>query len=290
MIPRQVPPLNAVRAFDAIVRHGSASAAARALFVSQSAVSRHVARLEDFVGCRLLERGARGSVPTPAGAELAAASGPALDALATVSARLRSRAAGVRTVRMVSLSSFALRWLAPRLADFQRVSGGVVLDLRIADGPPDFARGDADCAFVSEPGAGVETELFEESLAMVRAPDGDGPAPKGAGRPALHTSSRPELWTLWRAAVPGAPGHDAARAFAFQDFYITIAAAVAGAGLAVVPAFLIEDELRAGTLVEPVAARVPTGRRYRLALAPGRARDPDVLLVRDWLLRRLETG
>jgi DNA-binding transcriptional LysR family regulator len=83
--------------------------------------------------------------------------------------------------------------------------------------------------------------------------------------------------------------YDSLVGMAFQDFYISIAAAVAGSGIALVPSFLVRAELDAGTLVQPVAAPMTSERVYRLILAPRKDQDPAVLALRDWLIQEAES-
>jgi len=290
---QQLPPLNAIKAFDAAVREGSISEAARTLFVCQSAVSRHIGKLEDFVGCKLLHRRRSGVTLTDEGVEFHGQVSHALAEIRDATNKLRAGQSGVRIVRINSLSSFALSWLVPRIQRFQASSPGVALDVSISDERPNFAFGHSDCAIVSEPVGLSDTAddvLFPEEFIIVCAPglikDVPVEQPDQIGRhPVIHTSTRSDLWKTWCGLNGVAKMYESLVGLAFQDFYISIAAAVAGSGIALVPSFLVRAELEAGTLVQPVAAPMTSERVYRLILAPRKDQDPAVLALRDWLIQ-----
>jgi len=292
LIHQQLPPLNAIKAFDAAVREGSISEAARTLFVCQSAISRHIGKLEEFVGCKLLRRHRSGVTLTDEGTEFYAQISHALAEILDATNKLRAGQLGVRVVRVNSLSSFALSWLVPRIQRFQASNPGVALDVSIADERPNFALGHSDCAIVSEPVESSETAddvLFPEELIVVCAPglikDSPVERPDQISRhPIIHTSTRSDLWKTWCDINGVAEMYESLAGLAFQDFYISIAAAAAGSGIALVPSYLVRGELEAGTLVQPLPAALASERVYRLILAPRKDQDPAVLALRDWLI------
>jgi LysR family glycine cleavage system transcriptional activator len=291
MLHTQLPPLNALKAFDAVVRHGSVSEAARTLCVSQSAVSRHLKVLEDNVGCRLLYRNRGGVRLTEDGEAYFEKVSESLTAIMTATSQLRAKRAGVQVLRVSSLSSFALRWLVPRIHDFQGAHPGLALEISISDARPEFSLSSIDCAIVSAEVAEMKNgdmPLFPELLIPVCAPALlRGTPVRSPGSllefPLIHTSTRSELWQKWsdfhRLPEPrlSAPG------LAFQDFYISIAAAVAGRGVALVPSFLVQDELASGDLARPVDLDLASGRQYLLALSPWSPRAHAADDFRLWL-------
>src|SRR6516164_7635887 len=113
----RLPPLNAIKAFEAAARLGSFSRAAEELNVTHGAISRQIRLLEDWLGIRLFLRTSRNAVLTQAGTDLLAEAGPALDRLAAASRRLQTRAPPAEVVRVSALPTFAMRWLIPRLPD-----------------------------------------------------------------------------------------------------------------------------------------------------------------------------
>ena len=123
----ELPPLNAIRAFEAAARRGSFVEAAKDLHVTHWAVGKQIRHLEDWLGVPLFERRARGIVLTDQGADLLTDVSAALLRLTSATGRLReprsARVSGI--VRVNALSSFALRWLLPRLARFQEAYSSV---------------------------------------------------------------------------------------------------------------------------------------------------------------------
>src|SRR5215471_16276701 len=129
MVRPRLPPMNAIKAFEAAARLGSFTRAAEELNVTHGAVSRQIRLLEDWLGTRLFLRTSRNAVPTRAGMDLLAEVGPALDRLAAVSLRVQESAPTRDLLHVSALPTFAMRWLIPRLHEFQREHPG--LELRI---------------------------------------------------------------------------------------------------------------------------------------------------------------
>ena len=118
--------------------HGSISEASRILYVSQSAVSRHIANLEAFLDCKLLSRSKLGTVCTKEGQEFFDQITHSLNSIVEVTNKIRATQSGINIIKVSSLSSFALRWLVPRLNQFQAIHPEIVLDISISDKRPDF--------------------------------------------------------------------------------------------------------------------------------------------------------
>ena len=140
----RLPPLNAIKAFEAAARLGSFTRAAEELNVTHGAVSRQIRLLEDWLGVRLFLRTSRNAVPTQAGSELLAEAGPALDRLAVVSRQMQNRARARGLLHVSALPTFAMRWLIPRLPDFQRDHPGLELRIVTASTPAEQFRMDVD--------------------------------------------------------------------------------------------------------------------------------------------------
>lgn len=292
MIHTQLPPLNAIRAFDAVVQEGSVSEGAELLCISQSAVSRHSKNLEAFLGCRLMQRHRTGVVLTAKGAEFHAVVHTSLVELFNATTKLRQAEAGFEIIRVSALSSFALRWLVPRIAHFQANNVGIALDVSISDRVPVFADTGIDCAVVSSEqkvGHHDETILFPEELQIVCAPSlvKNGPIASVGDTneyTLLHTSTRHELWSKWRQQYGVSSRQDSDRDLVFQDFYIAIAAAVSGIGLALVPSFLVAEELATKQLIAPLDAPVVSGRNYRLIIASRKENAPAITAFKQWMV------
>lgn len=296
MIYQQLPPLNSIKAFDAVVREGSISEAARVLFVSQSAVSRHIAKLEVFLDCKLFKRGKLGSVPTEAGSEFFSQISPALSNILEATNKIRATQSGVNIVKVSSLSSFALKWLVPRLKHFQKTHPDIILDLSISDERPDFEYTQKDCAIVSEVSPLAEDDdgdmLFSEQLIVIASPSIltnktlREPLDINAF-PLIHTRTRVEVWKDWCSLYEVPNTQDSFVGLTFQDFYISIAACIAGSGLALVPSFLVRQELIEGSLVQPFSQSLISGKNYRFVAPQFKRQSKSVIALRDWLI--LET-
>ena len=296
MIYAQLPPLNSVKAFDAVVRHGSISEASRVLCVSQSAVSRHIAKLEDFVGSKLLIRGKLGAVATAEGKEFFEQISQSLDSILDVTTKLRATHSGVNIIKVSSLSSFALKWLVPRLNVFRAVHPDIILDVSISDQRPNFEQSQKDCAIVSVAADALlkgDDILFDEELVVVASPalleNGTLKHQDDLGKyPLIHTSTRAELWGTLFKQLDLIENPDALPGLSFQDFYISIAACVAGSGIGLVPSFLVRKELEDGSLIQALDATFSSGKSYRLAVSPFTNNNKQILDLQRWLIQ--ETG
>jgi LysR family glycine cleavage system transcriptional activator len=305
MIYSQLPPLNSVKAFDAVVRHGSISEASRVLCVSQSAVSRHVAKLEAFLGSKLLRRSKLGTVTTKEGQEFFDQISHSLNEMAAVTTKIRAAHSGINIVKVSSLSSFALRWLVPRLSRFQSKHPEIVLDISISDTRPDFEDSQIDCAIISESEhsntkstakhiAKNDHVLFVEELVVIASPSlFEGEPPKAIDEirklPFIHTSTRSELWNTWQNEAGIDNNDQSLIGLSFQDFYISIAACIAGSGIAMVPLFLVREELESGVLIQLLDSVINPDRRYQLVIPAFKSTNPSVLALQEWLLNETKT-
>src|SRR5258708_8786604 len=260
----RLPPLNAIKAFEAAARLGSFTRAAEELNVTHGAVSRQIRLLEVWLGVRLFLRTSRNAVPTQAGWELLADAGRALDRLAVVSRQMQNRARARGLPHVSALPTFAMRWLIPRLPDFQRNHPGLELRIVSASTPVEQFRMDVD-AVISGPSrqpGWVGNGFLGEARLPVLSPELMKKLPLRI--PAdlerhtlLHPATLREAWPRWMAAAP-VPDLDPARDQVFEHFYFAIQAALEGLGVIMGPLALISDELRAGQLLAPI--RVPAAR------------------------------
>ncbi|MBV5264310.1 LysR family transcriptional regulator [Pinisolibacter sp. B13] len=284
-----LPPLAALRAFEAVVRAGSMRRAALELRVGHAVLSRQVRRLEEWFGQRLLETGPRGVSPTEDGARLAATLTDAFDRIAATVADL-GPTRGRRLLRLWCVPGLASRWLTPRLADLQAALPDVEIVLRATTEPADFARNDADAVIVfgeTRPAKGRAERLEPTRLFPVAAPSllaKLGPPVDLADIPRLgllHEESR-EQWRRWFAAVGVArPGLDGPRLWYASS---AVDAAVAGQGVALATRLQAADDLEAGRLVELPAEEVHLG-DYWFVVAEDRAGDPLLARLGAWLAR-----
>ncbi len=285
----RLPPLNAIKAFEAAARLGSFTRAAEELNVTHGAVSRQVRLLEDWLGTRLFLRTSRNAVSTQVGTELLAEAGPALDRLAAVSQRLRKPIPAAQVLRVSALPTFAMRWLIPRLPEFQRDHPGLELQIVTASTPAEQFRMDVD-AVISGPGrhSGWVGKCFlGEARLPVLSPGLMASCPLRS--PAdldrhtlLHAATLRSAWPRWLAAA-NVPNLKPARQQVFEHFYFAIQAALEGLGVIMGPVALIADELRAGRLLAPIRDPVLKTRGYFFYAPQPSSNATAITALRNWL-------
>ena len=291
---RRLPPLTALRAFEAAARHASAQAAAAELSVTPTAISHQLRQLEDELGVALFTRMPRQLVLTPKGQDLLAALSPPFDAMAQAVARARQPQLR-QTLTLSATPAVAARWLLPRLPALQ--TSAPELDLRLLISHLWTALDGVQADMAIRYGAGdwpglSAHHLFDNdfvpacspSLGLTRAHD----LPQ---HQLLHfepmalkakvTDWRKE-WSDWQQLAQ-VPGLDATRGPVFSDETHAIAAAIAGQGVALMSRALIAPELAAGTLVSPFGPAL-AGRPFFLVYPSERADEAAVAAVRSWLV------
>jgi LysR family transcriptional regulator, glycine cleavage system transcriptional activator len=257
---RPLPPLVALRAFEAAARHLSFSLAAHELFVTQSAISHHVQKLESELGVALFERRTRAVALTDAGQAYYAKVHAAFDLLRSGTDEVRAPRSARMTLTVGLLASFATRWLAPRLPAFSAAHPNIDLQLRPDIALADVSGGEVDMSIRYGRGgwAGVRArKLMPERLSVVCAPS----LLAGARRlrtpqdllryPLLASHARmPFEWHLWAAQFDVDLGE--AQTVHLHDYNIVVEAALTGQGIAMGRHRLIAAQLASGALVEPL--------------------------------------
>lgn len=286
-----LPSLNALRAFDATARTLSMSAAAERLHVTHGAVSRQVRQLEEQLGVTLFERAGRGVRLTPAGTRLANTTQQVFSQLEQACDQLRREAEGAPFVLSCS-GSFLARWFIPRLDQLKRDCPELELHLTAADeGRPIRPGIDAALRFSSPPWpAGSHViELAPERMGPVLRPDllsdADLADPETLLQlPLLETLSRPQAWPQWCIHQQIDPaGLRISQSFEHLNYMLE--AALVGLGVAIAPAYLVEEDLRTGRLIAPWGF-IETDARLSLWL-PNTAQDPRTRQLALWLKRML---
>ncbi|WP_449063754.1 LysR family transcriptional regulator [Planomonospora algeriensis] len=291
--------LDLLRTFLAVHRTGSVTAAAHTLGLSQPAVSAQVKALEAALDRRLFDRLPRGVAPTPAADELARRLAAPLDALAEAVAADLDPEASARAVHLGGpaelVSTRVVHVLAPLVARGLRlrVELGLADDLldRLATGTLDLV-----VSAVRPRRRGVQaTPLVDEEFVLVAAPrwaaraglPGPDAAPEAlrlAGVPVVaYAEDLPVIRRYWRTVFGARPAMSAA--LVMPDLRGVLGAVVAGAGMSVLPRYLCEDELTAGTLVRLADPELPPINTLFLAVREGAAAQRAVAAVRDHLLR-----
>lgn len=291
--PGKLPPLNALRHFEAVARRGSFAAAATDLHVTHWAVGKQIRMLEDWFGVALFERRARGVVLTDEGASLLVDVSQVFERLGMVAARLRQdkfvrRVSGL--VRVNVLASFALSWLLPRLAEFQ--SRYPEIEVRVSTTSRKLRYiGDAfDIGVRSghEAGAGVISRTLMPDLRLpVCSPALLRQHPIQTvldlrQHTLLHSASTRTAWSYWLREA-GAADLRAAHQVEFDHTYLQLGAAMEGLGVALASLPLIERDIAAGRLVCPIAAPTWRALDYTLVVNAERAGDAAVVAFEQWI-------
>jgi LysR family transcriptional regulator, glycine cleavage system transcriptional activator len=288
---RKLPPLNAVRAFEASARNGGFTRAAEELSVSQGAISRHIGCLEDWLQVKLFTRVHRGVELTPQGKAFFAVSKSTLDLLESGAAQLR-RSPDENRLRLKLPPTFAMRWLVPRLVRFHALHRNVDVQITTSHADTDFDREDIDIGIYSWPepptGPGYR-RVLSETLLPVCAP-GLLKGPQPLSRPAdlenhvlLCSLNRPSDWPTWVAAA-GVEHIDGNRGLKFENAALAYQAAIDGLGVMMAQWAFVEDDLATGRLVSPFGPRVQTTQAYFLATHPHREKPACLRVFEDWIL------
>lgn len=290
---RNVPPLRALRAFEASAKHSSFTKAAEELFVTQAAVSLQIKQLEQLLGVVLFQRNARGLELTAEGQLYLADVRSALTILQEATDKISRRSRhGLLTVSV--LPSFASKWLVPRLGQFQQAHPDI--DVRIAafDRLVDFERDQVDLAIRYGRGEwpGTHAELLlKEDVFPVCSPKllkQDKPLKQPedlANFPLLHDDFSREDWRMWLMAA-GVEGVDPERGPSFSHTSILLEAAASGAGIALGRTPLVRRDLESGRLVRPFDISLPSEYAYYVVTPLATAEEPVNVLFRDWLMRQ----
>ncbi len=282
-MPLTLPPLNALRAFEAAARSGGYVAAAEELGISAAAVSQHVRRLEDFLGKKVFTRLNNRVVLTDAGQALYEGVGSALQMISDTTEAQMLRRSRARLV-VSSIGSLAECWLLPRLAAYARAHPGFRFDLRVEADPVDFVRHDIDLRLAYDPGQysdHARAALAHDRVLPLCSPGwlARNPAAEGMAQVTaedlLHTSWGPDFgslpgWPGWFAAA-GLPPPPPAQGFQSGSSALVLEMAREGLGVALGQALLAQDDLAAGRLVALSEVALPLGHGYGLVWPRARA-------------------
>jgi LysR family glycine cleavage system transcriptional activator len=289
---RLIPSLALLSAFEAASRTGSITLAAKELSLTQSAVSRQIKQLEEQLQVELFVRERQTIRLTPAGETYAREIRDALTKISSASSNLRANPHG-GALNLAILPTFGTRWLAPRLPRFLSASPGVTINLVTRLSYFDFGSEPIDAAIHFGlpvwPG-GEMTLLMSEEVVPVCNQDlkdkyGFATPEDVLHAPLLHITSRPNAWKQWLSvngvADSGVPG------MLFDQFGTLAQATIAGLGVALMPRFLIEEELSAGKLVLALERPMESDEQYYLVWPSIRGSYPPLVAFRDWLLAEI---
>ncbi|AGC43336.1 LysR family transcriptional regulator [Myxococcus stipitatus DSM 14675] len=287
---RDLPPLSALRAFEAAARHLSFKKAADELSVTPTAISHQVRQLEEWLGLRLFERHVRRVVLTKEGKELFPSMREGFDTLVRGIDALRAPPAQ-EVLTLSSTVAFTSKWLVPRVPAFRAACPGMDLRLHASDEAVDLRAGGVDLAVRYGRGAheGLRAELlFQDRFAPVCSPRlGVGGVEDLGRHPLIHFEWRrvddaTPTWSRWFASAGRryrAPGGE----LRFSDESHAIQAAIAGQGIAMVSLVLVAEELASGALVQPFGPELD-GFAYHLVHLETPRHAERLAPIRQWLL------
>jgi LysR family glycine cleavage system transcriptional activator len=305
---RSLPPLNALRAFEAAARQLSFSKAAHELFVTQGAVSRQVRALEEHVGAALFRRRARAVELTDCGIALYHSVRDAFDELER--AAIRAKGGDRNRVLTVScLPTFAIKWLFPRLLSFAERHPGIEVHTVNSIDPVDFEGENVDVAIrvgrfdptddralgprialtmVKEQRGLRAMRLVSDIPVPVCSPDfaarhGPFTSPSDFREELLvHMATRPNAWPDWFRAA-GATQRPAPQHI-YGHFFLAIDAAAQGNGIALIPHVLVEADIRTGRLVALLDRPIESSGAYYLICRSHQWDAPKIATFRDWIM------
>lgn len=286
----RLPPLNALRAFDAAARQLSFARAAGELSVTPGAVSRQIQALELALGTALFTRGNRVVALTARGRDYAREVREALDRLALATDRVRG---GDRRgpLAICAHPTFAMRWLMPRWRRFHDRHPEIDLQLTTSLSPVDFTRDRFDAAV--RVGDGTWPDCGAIRLAAVELFPVCSPTLATARRPLrrledlkqhllIHSVPRPQDWPRWLAAA-GAAGIDATRGTRFESLNLAFQAAIESVGVAMGIGCLVAEDLAQGRLVRPLEFTRHSKREFHLVFPARHGDDPRLAAFREFL-------
>ena len=296
---RRLPPLNALRAFEAAARHMNFSRAADELSVTPGAVSQQIQNLEDYIGGPLFKRTPKGLLLTDAAQTALPALREAFDRLAEAASLLTAVEEGRRLTVSVA-PSFAAKWLMPRLGRFEAAHPEIEVWVNTGLELVDFASGEIDLAIRYGSGRypGLEvTRLLSETVSPVVSPALLAEHPVTtladlAKLTLLHDGS-PDAdescpdWAMWLAAR-GVRGVDGARGPRFNQSSLVIEAAVNGRGIALAKQTLAQDDIDAGRLVQPFEDATAVDFAYFIVHPKAKARLKQVRAFTAWVTAEAE--
>jgi len=285
-----LPPLTAVRAFEAAARHQSFTRAAAELGMTQAAVSYQVKLLEDRIGQALFQRLPRKVELTEVGRRLAPAVAEAFQGLHLAFAALRDTDEAV--LKITAVHTFATNWLVPRLGRFQSAHPDIAVRIELSGRTVDFAREDFDLGIRGGHGQwpGVKADrLMTIEFTPLCSPDfikRHGPWEKPADLlRAPRLDAHDVWWRLWfaKAGIPNPPPAEPSNvSLDVQSLLGT--ATIAGQGVAILMPAFFENDIAAARLVQPFDLTASDGTAYWLAYPEARQSRRKIRAFRDWIL------
>jgi DNA-binding transcriptional LysR family regulator len=288
---RRIPSLGALMAFSAAAKHLSVTRAAVELALTESAVSRQITQLEAQLGVKLFHRIKKRMTLTRAGAAYSARVAQTIERIERDALEIMGYEADGTVIDVAVLPTVGSQWLIPRLPDYYALHSGVVVNVSARNSRFFFSETALDGAlYFGQPDwPGTQADhLFDEVLLPVGSPSlvgrrGELSPVEVAELRLLHLVTRPDAWRLWFNAA-GLEGTNVIRGPRFDIQSTLISAASAGLGVALLPEFLISDQLRSGKLRVLSSLSLQSVGSYYFACPEEKIANPLLLAFREWLL------
>lgn len=289
---RKIPSTSMLEAFDSAARHLSFTRAAEELAFTESAISRKIALLEDYLGVKLFSRVKKRLQLTDAGKSYSLMVQQSLDKLEMDTTLTMAHDAGRISLELAVLPTFGLKWLMPRMHEFNKLHPEVTIHVTAREEPFLFSEDPFDAAIhFNHPvwANAISTYLFTEELIPVCSPALIG-GPTCQHPSALldyvlmQKTGRPEAWSRW-FELAGCPDAKALKGPRYTMYAMLIDAARMGAGIALVPRTYVVDDIASGQLTVPWDVLVPGVKDYYFVAPEQKQNAQAVQLFLTWLLK-----
>jgi len=287
---RKIPPLNAIKAFEAAGRHNSFTRASEELCVSHGAISKQVALLESWLNTKLFIRTQSQLEITPAGKTLLEAITPAFDRIALTAMQLMESVTSPAVLNVNAPPTFTMRWLIPRISSFQKAHPGTEIKLTTSTEPINFLEFTYDIAIRgSHFDLGLEhaTPFMTETIIPICHPDlilsASLKEPEEINQfTAISYGTEPMKWSEW-ASASKLKEFKPKNILQFEQMYFALQAASEGLGIVLVPLFLVADDIATGKLCAPFGILGARQRKYYAVSRFLKKENPIVKAFCKWI-------
>ena len=288
---RRIPPLNGLKAFESAARHRSITKAANELSVTQSAISKQVKLLEEYLSVKLFVRKNQLIVLTAEGERYFSSIQTAFQTIDHATHSILGQHGEAETLRLNVLPSLSNRWLIPMLKDFKKKHPDITVNIEVGDGPIEFNASAIDVAVrVSRPRQWkgmIAERLMDEDLIAVCSPRLNAVDVAAIDQHSLlqHTS-RPDMWNDYLMSA-GYANMNVNHELGFEHFFMLIDAAIDGLGIALVPRLLVSNELTRGSLIVALDFQYSSPFSYYFMCRNTEHPPRRVRLFREWLFSKI---
>jgi LysR family glycine cleavage system transcriptional activator len=291
---RGLPPLRALTAFEAAARLGSFRLAAEELGITRSAISHQIKALEDVLGLSLFSREARRPELTPPGQSYYPVVREAFDQIEAQTIALKP-ASNDNELTVQVYVTVALKWLIPRLHDFEKRYPDMRVRLSTAYFDWDFDEGKVDAAFIlarKMGGGHYYNKLFSSMLtpvcspALLEGPNAIRTPADLAKHKLLYVYTAEEDWHIWLEAA-GVKGVELSNRLALDSYILAQEAAIDGRGVAMTIGPFAQDEIKSGRLVQPFSLMVPHRHSWQFCCEAAHRLKPKIKRFESWLLEQV---